>query len=205
LAFGLIKPLTSCAQGPLFSVQSSCIIIMTTHINLISRLQAYMGSITVTYSWQEQLTIKQGIKTINYKTVIKSWVTIVLYMYIHTNIILFYTERGWYLLKHTASAVSIMFSCLGVMAILNGKQGQFKEAPKHVTYGPFIDIPVVYMHPCSWSAVSTSVRKILLSQYVLSQLPLPPLGPRHRFCNMYIVSPSACWICWHDGLLEVCH
>jgi hypothetical protein len=81
-------------------------------------------------------------------------------------------------------------------------KASLKRHQKHVNYG---DIPVVYMHPCSWSAVSTSFRKILFSQYVPSQLPLPPLGPWHRFCNMYIVWPSACWICWHDGLLGACH
>jgi len=58
-----------------------------------------------------------------------------------------------------------------------------KRHQKHANYGPFIDIPVVYMHPCSWSAVFSSVRKIFFSQYVSSQLPLPPFRPWHRFYN----------------------
>jgi hypothetical protein len=85
-------------------------------------------------------------------------------------------------------------------------KASLKRHQKHANYGPFIDIPVVYMHPCSWSAVSISVRKILFSQYVPSQLPLPPLGsPWHRFCNFYIVWAPAYWICWHNGLLGACH
>lgn len=84
-------------------------------------------------------------------------------------------------------------------------KASLKRHQKHANYGPFINILVVYMHPCSWSAVSTSVRKILFSQFVPSPLPLPPLGPWHRFCNMYIVWPSACRICQHDGFLGSCH
>lgn len=66
-------------------------------------------------------------------------------------------------------------------------------------YGTYVDSPLVYMHLCRWSAMSTRVKKqSLFSYYVPLLLPGPLLDPWNWFGYRHTMR-FLCWLGWLVG------